>query len=211
MSQKVRWGFDRKAGRVVVPVPLVRPVAYRGPWPIRSHRTLAEVAADEIRANAGVEARGGRTGDPCVESVSRPAAGRSAATTSEIMDVTAGETAPVSDPVSDKDPASLRDPVGAMPPKPVSAPVAVEPQAPLPDCLPLARAPLVKIALDPVPSSMEATAAQWRKAVPDFSNNPLPPVPGKDGKVWCGGCDARVPTWFGRDCISTACALKGIS
>lgn len=28
----------------------VRPSAYLGPWPIRAHRTMAEVAADERRA-----------------------------------------------------------------------------------------------------------------------------------------------------------------
>lgn len=48
------------------------------------------------RAKAGVETAGTEHARPCpvVEPVSRPAAGRSAAATSEKMDVTAGETAP---------------------------------------------------------------------------------------------------------------------
>lgn len=68
----------------------------------------------ESRAKADDEAAGGRTSEPAVESVSRPAAGRSAAATFEALsssspaasgcdvDVTAGETAPVSNaaPVS---------------------------------------------------------------------------------------------------------------
>lgn len=54
---------------------------------------LPPAAFDEIecRANAGDE---GAARTAAVEPVSRPAAGRSAAATSELMDVTAGETAP---------------------------------------------------------------------------------------------------------------------
>lgn len=154
MSQRTRYGFSREAGQKHRPVPLVRrPVAYRGLWPIHSHRTLAEVdwpdaplpddfeipagdnpQADDAsglegsapegtsgalagtkehlvpanadqsrlksRAKAGDEVAGTEHASPCpaTEPVSRPAAGRSAAATSEPMDVTAGETAPHPDP-----------------------------------------------------------------------------------------------------------------
>lgn len=177
----LRWGFDRKAGARKRPVPLVRAVAYRGPYPILSGRTMAEVMRDEeevrlgrpvllreldecpvvppaptkkkkagpriksgvtkkeyqanARDDAGVD---GATEAP-VERVSRPAAGRSAAATSEIMDVTAGETAPVSHPVR------------AMPPKPVSAPVAVVAKPPLPDQPAPARDPSPQLLCTPKP------------------------------------------------------------
>lgn len=107
MSRLLRWGFDRASGRAKRPERLVRPLAYRGRFPIRG-RTLAQVDADlaavlarvaaleavrleRCRANAGVEAAGHIA---AVEPVSRPAGGRSPAATSEPMDVTAGETAP---------------------------------------------------------------------------------------------------------------------
>lgn len=56
----------------------------------------------ESQAKADDEAAGVRLAETVVESVSRPDAGRSASATSEIMDVTAGETAPFSNaaPVS---------------------------------------------------------------------------------------------------------------
>lgn len=225
MSGLTRWGFDRKAGGPKRPVPLVR--AYRGPWPILSHRAMAEVMRDEAeqlqavppkpkkeakpriksgatvkgyQAKAGDEAQGGRICEPCMEPVSRPAAGRSAAATSEFMDVTAGETAPVPNPAE------------AAPPKQASAPVAVMAALPLAvSTRPTpARAPIGptgKIDIAAVPSGMEAAAQKWR--APEEQRNALPPVPGEDGKVWCAGCDARVPTWFGRDCISATCSLKG--
>lgn len=57
----------------------------------------ADQSRTEYHAKAGDEAAGTEHASPCpaVEPVSRPAAGRSAAATSEPMDVTAGETAPV--------------------------------------------------------------------------------------------------------------------
>lgn len=227
MSGLTRWGWDRKAGGPKRPVPLVR--AYRGPWPILSHRTMAEVMRDEaeqlqavspkptkeakprIKSRAAVKGYQAKAGDeaagtehasprPAVEPVSRPAAGRSAAATSEFMDVTAGETAPVANPVK------------AAPPKQASAPVTVMAALPLAvSTRPApARAPIGptgKIDIAAVPSGMEAAAQKWK--APAEHNSALPPVPGEDGKVWCAGCDARVPTWFGRDCISATCSLKG--
>lgn len=113
------------------------------------------------------------------------------------MDVTAGETAPVSHPVR------------AMPPKPVSAPVAEVAKPPLPDQPAPARDPSPKLALGDAPSGMEDAARQWIKPPSLVCTVALPPVPDDNAKVWCSGCDARVPAWFGRDCISARCDLKG--
>lgn len=208
------------------------------------------VEVEGRRAKAGGEAQGGRICKPCVEPVSRPAAGRTAAATPEIMDVTAGEMAPKSKQAE------------VFPPKPASAPVAAAIAPPCRTTPPPARAPIStrgeggrgqsvppltqqgaattrqaetlatgnvakqqvstqestvaltgralktdKIELANAPSGMEAVALKWRG--PAEQRGALPPVPGEDGKVWCVGCDARVPTWFGRDCISVTCSLKG--
>lgn len=137
------------------------------------------------RAKARVEAEGADR--PAAERVSRPGRGRSRPATSEIMDVTAGETAPVS-------------------PQPVAKePVAV-PSDPLPS--PVRSPSAERIAL-PAVSAMEAEAARWHRKS-QLKPEPLAPVPVDDGKVWCVGCDARVPLWFGRDCISGTCSLKGL-
>lgn len=105
-------------------------------------------------------------------------------------------------------PAPLtQDPVRVARPKQVSAPVVVSEVHPLPCPLPSARAPIAKIALAQAPSGMESAAAQWAGPAPVVAA--LPPVPDVSEKVWCGGCDARVPQWFGRDCISANCELRG--
>jgi hypothetical protein len=62
-----------------------------------------------------------------------------------------------------------------------------------------------RIALDGAPSGMESTAESWREAeIPPHGQTPAI----DDGKAWCGPCDARVPKWFGHDCIAGACPLR---
>jgi hypothetical protein len=58
---------------------------------------LIDAARMTSQANVGDDAEGGHASEPSAEPASRPAAGRSAAATSEVMDVTAGETAPATD------------------------------------------------------------------------------------------------------------------
>lgn len=161
------------------------------------------------RAKAGDEAGGTEHARPRppVEPVSRPVAGRSATATSERMDVTAGETAPVSDTKAGDDakpgvPPSgtvelVTRPTGGLAPEPGRAPAIT---APAPDPV---RSPRIDLAS--APSGMEDAARQWE----------VPPRPAPEvqaaiaaGKVWCGPCDAFVPGWFGNDCISSRCGLK---
>ena len=150
------------------------------------------------RAKAGGEAQGGRACEPCVEPVSRPAAGRSAAATSEIMDVTAGETAP-----------ELKR-AEAMPPMPASAPVVVD-DAPRP-VPPSARAPLaadrpnepdravmVRKAPAPVDWARVANAVRLRAPVlPKAKPTPTIVALSREACVRCGvpgwrGCDHQLP------------------
>lgn len=196
---KVRRAVKPKeaaAESTVVALPVPKPKKKAKPR-IKSGATVSGYQAKAGDEAAGTEHASPR---PAVEPVSRPAGGRAAAATSEFMDVTAGETAPVPNPAE------------AAPPKQASAPVAVMAALPLAvSTRPApARAPIGptgKIDIAAVPSGMEAAAQKWK--APDEQRSALPPVPGEDGKVWCAGCDARVPTWFGRDCISATCSLKG--
>ncbi|WP_310532529.1 hypothetical protein [Novosphingobium sp.] len=64
-------------------------------WLGAAQGVTGSVTLEEIQANAGDEAMVVAIAEAIVEPVSRAAAGRSAAATSEPMDVTAGETAPV--------------------------------------------------------------------------------------------------------------------
>jgi hypothetical protein len=76
-----------------LPAVAVEQPATVGPGP-RCVPSPAVVETQESQAKADDEAEGGHASEPSEESVSRPAAGRSAAATSELMDATAGETAP---------------------------------------------------------------------------------------------------------------------
>lgn len=131
------------------------------------------------RANAGDEAEGVKLKAPAVEPVSRAAAGRSAAATSEPMDVTAGETAPVAAPVSSKGLAvAERIDLGSI----VSE---MDRQA---------------------AKGKAARAAHAVAAAPDLGGLK---VLCRCGASAPGAAHGLVPTWFGRDCIERDCALKG--
>lgn len=218
----------------------------------------------EYRAKAGDEAQGGRMRDPCVEPVSRPAAGRAAAATSEFMDVTAGETAtelserldgfasvqdglcqmstngalpagtetpaartPALRGVTAGETAPVSDPVEATPPKQVSAPVADMAALPLvaPTQPPPARAPIlpktpeprhpkaglreyfpaddavveVRKAPAPVDWSRVADAAKSRKVAPPAPKpRPTRVALSREACSRCGvpgwrGCDHQLP------------------
>jgi len=145
------------------------------------------------RAKAGDETQVvATTAEACVEPVSRPGAGRSASATSEIMDATAGETAPQFASGAGDGFASV-DPAPVSPPATVPCKVAGgEPVAGKRGLIDLAAAP----------SSMELRSAPAATAAPRVALV-------DDGKVFCRGCDARVPAWFGQGCIAGDCDLRG--
>lgn len=103
----------------------------------------------------------------------------------------------------------------AVLPSPVTGkpgPVALPPAVPAQATLARARtAPAARLAL-PKASEMETRAAQWRSGASTGSARTdqadVLPVVGEDGKAFCWRCDARVPTWFSRDCISGDCTLR---
>lgn len=146
---------------------------------------LADGRAEQgSQAKAGDEAVVGARAEATVEPVSRPAAGRSAAATSEQMDVTAGETAPA--PIARSAPsAPLREPVTARLPEGG------------------------KLDLNKVPSSMEQQARPAglapKAAAPVVDRGDM--VPCRCGAKGLTGY-GMVPRWFGKDCIETGCPLK---
>lgn len=169
-------------------------------------RGLADGRAEatEHQAKAGDETQGGQASEPCAEPVSRAAAGRSAAATSEPMDVTAGETAPMlsqllDDIAMDARLASYRQEEAPAPVAKATKPVA------------LARPIAERIDLSTVPSGMERQAVATAFAPAIAASQDKREI---DGQVPCR-CGAKgihgygmVPRWFGRDCIEAACPLK---
>ncbi|WP_146037195.1 hypothetical protein [Novosphingobium guangzhouense] len=145
--------------------------------------------------------------------MSRPAAGRSAAATSEVMDVTAGETAPefetskVGVEAATCNPAAFAeepvsrpaDGLSSAPERRITTPAA---PGPVPYSHPNWTAPACRIDISSVPSGMERT----------FKGKPMErtPTPAMaQGMAYCR-ChpEGLVPEWFGRDCIEARCGLK---
>ena len=82
-------------------------------------------------------------------------------------------------------------PIALAPPTPAIAPAGV-------GGLP----PPVRIDLTKAPSGMELRAQR------QSSESLARVAPPADGKIFCALCDARVPTWFGTDCIAGDCSLR---
>ncbi|WP_068090923.1 hypothetical protein [Novosphingobium rosa] len=168
----------------------------------------------EIHAKASVEAVVAHMREATEEGVSRLAARRSAAATSEIMDVTAGETAPEQDgrmtsapsKTANKGPRTglqlaQRDQTRERPRD--TGGVTAGETAPLPR----RRAPsLGLIDLRLVPSEMDLRAQQQL----DIVRAKVAPRPPRPGMTTCRCSDGfLVPDTFGRDCIEPRCPLKG--
>lgn len=149
--------------------------------------------ATKIHAKARDEAPAPRLKRAGVERVSRAAAGRSAAATSEIMDVTAGETALLSKA------AHVVPAAQAVPPERVT--VLPPATAPVDPVKPRPRAP--RINLSTAPSGMERL----------YEGTPLERITIpclRQGTAYCRcNPEGLVPDWFGRDCIEPHCGLKG--
>lgn len=140
--------------------------------------TDGRAEAKEYQAKAGDETQGGHASEPCVEPVSRAAAGRSAAATSEPMDVTAGETAPTAKVTK-----------------------SVTLARPIAERIDLSTVPSA-MERPPAPSAFApAIAASQDKREIDGQ------VPCRCGAKGLHGY-GMVPRWFGRDCIEAACPLK---